>query len=65
MEIIFYHQPYTHADGEPMHNKHDFNSIAQPFFLLHECYKPLRTKFGFNWVYATLSNIVPQARVRC
>jgi len=31
MEIIFYHQPYTHANGEIMHNKHDLNSIAQPF----------------------------------
>jgi len=31
VEIIFYHRPYTHANGELMHNKHDLNSIAQPF----------------------------------
>jgi len=48
MEIIFYHRLYTHGNGEPMHNKHDLNSIAQPFIL--------RTTFGFNWVYVTLLN---------
>jgi hypothetical protein len=34
VEIIFFHRPYTHANGEPMHDKHDFNFIAQPFLFV-------------------------------
>jgi hypothetical protein len=29
-KIIFYHQPYTQANGEPTHSKHDFDYITWP-----------------------------------
>jgi len=31
-KIIFYHQPHTQVNGELAHGKHDFDSIARPFF---------------------------------
>jgi hypothetical protein len=31
-KIIFYHQPHTRANGEPTHDEHDLDSIAQSFF---------------------------------
>jgi hypothetical protein len=32
VEIIFYHQPHTWANGELVHGKHDLDSIARQSF---------------------------------
>ncbi len=42
VEIIFYHQPHTQANGEPTHGKHDLDSIVWPFFFAPQMSQALK-----------------------
>ncbi len=53
VEIIFYHQLHTQANGEPMHGKHDLDSITRPFFFAPQMSQALKdhisTQLGLGY----------------
>jgi hypothetical protein len=56
-EIIFYHQCHKQINSEPMHGKHDLDSIVQPFFLASQMSQAFRDHI---WIQLGLGYTVKQ-----
>jgi hypothetical protein len=56
-EIISYHRLHTWANGEPVHGKHDLDSIMQPFFFAPRMSQALKNHI---WTQLSLGYTVMQ-----
>ncbi len=57
VEIIFYHQPHTQANGEHVHNEHDLDSIVRPFVFAPQMSQALKDHI---WIQLGLRYTIKQ-----